>query len=204
MEVRFTKIKYDGSKVRIDYEVERKDGGDPDEYTLFCADTPARSFVAAMDALTQDVVTICELAQGDAAQITVRGVTLTWAHGIMGACITAMKALKTANAPLVLNTPHIPSDAYGPTAGGPILDPSTVTRLRTLADEAQKYVDGERAQADLFAEAAVLDSVAALGGIDGITSVTISTPGAAPVVIDSETAQAAKSKAKALRQQTAH
>ena len=106
-----TKVKYAGEKVRIEYTIDRADGGEADEYTLQSADKPLPSFETALLALTPDVVDICELDTLSAAHITVRGVTFTWKHDIMGACITALKTLTTANAPLVLNTPHLPSES---------------------------------------------------------------------------------------------
>lgn len=147
-EKRFTKIKFDGSRVSLFYEVSRKDG-DPDEFTLCCADRPAPEFDQALQALRSDVVGICELPEADQNKITVRGVTLTWAHDIRGACITALKSLKTANAPLVINTPHLPSEDYGE-GDGPVLAPATCARLDALLVQTERYLSGERAQASLF------------------------------------------------------
>ncbi len=144
----FTKIKYDGSKMRIEYEVERGDS-DPDEFALLSTDKPEPEFDSTLQALTQDVLAICELPAGDADKIKVRGVSLTYTNGIMGACITALKTLETANAPLVLNTPHLPSEPYSE-GDALTLDPATVGRLSALVDRANRYVDGHRAQQSLF------------------------------------------------------
>lgn len=145
---RFTKIKFDGSKVTLGYEIPRKDG-DPDEFTVFCADLPAPEFDQALQALAVDVAGICEMPDSDAVKIKVRGVTLTWAHDIMGACITAMKSLKTAQSPLVLNTPHLPSESYSDT-DCPVLRTDCIHRLDRLALEAERYLNGERAQGSLL------------------------------------------------------
>lgn len=154
-DTRFTKIKYDEKKVRIEYQRTRDDGNEADEYTLLSVDRPTEAFVVALNALTDDVVAICELEPHQGAQIDVRGVSLTWTDGILGACITALKRLTTANAPLVLNTPHLPSQPYSEgNPNEPVLPAETVVRLEALMAEAQKYVDGERAQANLFAETA--------------------------------------------------
>lgn len=149
-EKRYTKIKFDGSKVTLAYEMTRTDG-DPDEFNVLCADLPAPEFDQALQALAQDVAAICELPESDVLKIKVRGVTLTWAHDVMGACITAMKTLKTANGPLVINTPHLPSDGYSD-SDCPMLSPATVTRLEALAFQAERYLGGDRAQGQLFAE----------------------------------------------------
>lgn len=146
-----TKVKYTGDKVRIEYTIDRPDGGEADEYTLQSADKPLPSFETALLALTPDVVDICELDKLSAANIAVRGVTFTWKNDIMGACITALKSLATANAPLVLNTPHLPSESYSgnPDDTGPTLSRGTIDRLGRLLLEAGRYIDGERAQAKL-------------------------------------------------------
>lgn len=148
MEKRFTKIKFDGSKVTLGYEVPRKDG-DPDEFSVFCADLPAPEFDAALRDLAVDVAAICEMPAEDAIKIKVRGVTLTWAHDIMGACITAMKSLKTAQSPLVLNTPHLPSESYSESEC-PTLSTATCDRLAALVVQAERYLNGERAQGSLL------------------------------------------------------
>jgi hypothetical protein len=86
-------------------------------------------------------------------KLTVRGVTITWTNDIMGACITALKALKGANAPLVLNTPHLPSEPYSE-GGSPdfLLPEETAENIGALLNEAEAYIRGERAQGSLLPE----------------------------------------------------
>jgi hypothetical protein len=153
METRFTKIKYDGSKVRIEYEVTREPGKDPDEYTVFSADAPMPSFIDAMNALAQDVIAVCELPADQIDKLKIRGVSLTHTNDILDACITALKVVKTANAPLVLNTPHLPAEGYSDNPDEPVMPSWMGARLEAVSDEAQRYIDGERAQASLFNEA---------------------------------------------------
>lgn len=155
-EKRFTKIKFDGSKVRIEYEVTRGPG-DPDAFSVQCADMPAPEFSAALADLAQDVATICELGADSLPTLRVRGVTFTWSSGVMGACITALKTLKSANAPLVLNTPHLPEEAYGGDDASPTLDTATCRRLRALMAEAERYLNGDRAQGSLLVAAAAAE-----------------------------------------------
>lgn len=147
---RFTKIKFDGSKVRLEYQITKKDGT-PDEYVISSSDQPDRAFPTALAALAADVAGICELPDTDQAKLSVRGVTLTYTNGIRGACITALKSLKTADAPLVLNTPHLPESPYGDN-DAPTLALETIERLDVLVAEAARYLAGERAQARLILE----------------------------------------------------
>lgn len=149
--IRLTKIKFDGAKVRIEYESKREDQKEWDEFTLHSADLPTLDFTDALKALGQDVIAICELPADDLSKLKVRGVTITHTLDVLGVCITALKTLKGANAPLVLNTPHIPEAAYSEGADSPILGTGTVDRVHDLILAAERYIDGERAQADLFA-----------------------------------------------------
>jgi hypothetical protein len=147
-EIRITKIKYDEKKVRLEYERAREEG-DPDEFVLGCGDRPSRAFRDALQALAQDVNAICEFDPPQA--LTVRGVSLSWTNDIMGACVTALKTLTTTNSPLVLTTPHLPSEPYGEGAGGPVMTRPMIHRLEQLIDEARRYVlGGAREQGKLF------------------------------------------------------
>jgi hypothetical protein len=149
--LRVTKAKWDGSKVRIEYENKRADGKGFDEFTLNCSDTPLVSFRDALSALSLDVIGICEMHVAEEPKISVRGVTFTNTNDVFGAVITAMKKLKTTNAPLVINTPHLTEEPYGEgDTSTPLLDTATVDRLHTLALEAERYINGEREQGDLL------------------------------------------------------
>jgi hypothetical protein len=153
-ETRFTKIKFDGSRVRLEYEVIRPGGGDPDEYALSCADLPLVAFREALRALVDDVCVICEFPSLEASKVKVLGCSITYKDGILGAVLTATKDLLACPAPLILNTPHLPEKPYGE-GGGSVLPANTVRRVRALCVEAQRYLDGDREQGSLFRNEAV-------------------------------------------------
>ncbi len=146
---RFTKIRFDGRKVLLEYEVTRPGGGEPDEFLVHSSDPPLGSFVAALRALVEDVCFICEFPVSEASRFTVRGVTLTHDDGL-GAVITALKALETADVPLVVNSPHLPAKARESDPGGFCLPAWTVRRVLALVEEAERYLRGDRAQGSLF------------------------------------------------------
>jgi hypothetical protein len=161
--MRITKVKYDGAKTRIEYERKRLDGRGFDDYTINCSDAPLASFRDAFNVLAADVIGICELHPDEQSKLTIRGVTFTNTNDIFGACITALKKLKTANAPLVLNTPHLTEEPYGEgDTSTPLLDSETADRLHTLALEAERYVNGEREQGDLLSS----EQGATVGAVD--------------------------------------
>jgi len=152
--IRFTRIKFDGSRVRLEYQVIRPGGGDPDEYSLHCADLPLVAFREAVRALVDDVCVICEFPSSEASKVKVLGCSLTYKDGVLGAVLTATKDLMTCPAPLILNTPHLPEKPYGD-GGGAVLPANTVRRVRALCVEAERYLDGDREQGSLFRNEAV-------------------------------------------------
>lgn len=146
---RFTKIKFDGSKVLLEYHVTRPGGGDPDEFAVHSSDKPLASFSQAQQELVVDVCHICEFPLSEASKFTVRGVSLSYKDGILGAVITSLKTVMAADAPLVINTPYLPEKAPGE-AGGCTLSLGTGRRLRAFMAEAERYLRGERMQGSLF------------------------------------------------------
>ncbi|CAG0945174.1 hypothetical protein ANRL1_02181 [Anaerolineae bacterium] len=152
--MRFLKIKFKDGKVFIEYEVKRQDDKDPDQFSFSSADSPQPSFPAALQALAEDVVEMCELAETDTVKIEVKGVSFSYggADEIMGATIVAQKRLRYSNTALNLNTPHKASEPYS--EGGDeslCLTDDCTKRLTRLMDEAKQYIEGVRAQMDLFA-----------------------------------------------------
>lgn len=140
---RIAKVKYDRSKVRVEFEIERVDGRF-DEQLLSSFDPPLPSFDVALQALAQDVCTICELPADQAQQLRISSVSFSHTNDILGAVITAVKPVKTAQSPVVLNTPHLTEKPYGD--GGPVFSADTRQRLEQLVEECQRYIRGERAQ----------------------------------------------------------
>ena len=158
---RVTRVKYDGKRVTVHYEV--PPGEEPDEYVVTCNARPAPSFLAALAALRTHVGTICELPVEYVERLDVRGASYSYGGKaeVMGATITALKSLTTARAPLVLNTPHLASAPMSETDEAPLLAPLAGTALETLAREALRYVDGHREQSEMFDQPApgVVDAV---------------------------------------------
>ena len=145
---RIEKVKYDGTRVRIEYSVERQDGRF-DERVLSCYDEPIPEFKTALAALVEDVCDICELPADQAEKMRVQSVSLSYTNDILGLVITALKSVKTAQSPVVLNTPHIPAQSYAEGGEGPVLADNTLMRVETVTREAERYIDGERAQQSL-------------------------------------------------------
>ena len=157
---RMRRIKFDGRRVQIEFDVERrgKDGDvDFDRFTLDCTDPPRPGLREALDGLRAHVAIWLELPKGWGADLEVRGASLSDTDGVMGAVITALKPLQFSRGPLVVNTPHKPAEP--PSDGDPSAEDFCLTgecikALDALIEEANAYIDGERQQGRLFVESA--------------------------------------------------
>ena len=149
------KVKYDGTKVNIEYAIEKKQV--KDVFTLESTEKPLPEFRNALNDLKPFFEEICELPAGYSDNIEVRGVSFSYGgeNDTMGATITGLKPLKTANAPLVINTPHLPSEDYsGNNDMAKTLPSDSIYYLNELQRQAERFIDGEREpdkQESLFA-----------------------------------------------------
>lgn len=146
-DIQINKIKYSkkDEKTTIEYEKHSsKIEGAFDEHKIISWDDPLDSFLNTLNALKPHVFEICEF-EGDEDDLEIKGVSFSWTQGIMGAVITACKSLTTSNSPLVLNTPHLPSEDYsGSNPEALILSRDAIDDLEALIEEAKKYIKGER------------------------------------------------------------
>lgn len=149
-----TKISWDSERVKIRFEVPRTEG--VDEYEMNCTDAPKPALTKALSALRKHVAEICQFTQLYVGDMEIRGVSFSYGGDdrVMGATITALKKLSTANAPLVVNTPHLPSAPYTDEdeAMTLLLSADCTDDLRQLQAEVLAYIDGQREQLDLLAE----------------------------------------------------
>lgn len=150
-----TKVKWDQkkNKIQIDYEKElesSEDSNERDFYSLKVSDEPLDSFFEALNELDEHVCLICEFPLKDQDKLEIKGVSFSWANGIMGAVITALKMVHTARSPLVVNTPHLATAPQSDQDDNcPILDRDTVFALRRVIDEAKLFISGARKKTQL-------------------------------------------------------
>lgn len=155
--LRFKKIKKTSDdKIHIEYE-KKNQTGKWDEHSMKSNQEPLPAFLHALDNLVPHVEEMCELPDKD-HQIhpyTVRGVSFSYGgdNDTMGATITATRSLKNSNSPLVLNSPHKIEEAYADGADETqVMTRDCYNDLMILCDEAEKYLNGKRAQMDMFGE----------------------------------------------------
>ena len=107
------KIKWDGSRIKLSFEIRYPIPGTDeqrtDEYDLKSIDRPTPAFIDALNALGADVDEWLEMPSNWSSNLIIRGVSLSWTDDIMGAVITALKPLNDSRAPFVVNTPHKPA-----------------------------------------------------------------------------------------------
>lgn len=161
MNVEITKVKVKGAKVHVEWSIEREQG-DTDDYTLKCVDAPAPSFVQAWNKLQLVITEEAELPNHMAVEITPIGLSVTYYDdGRWGAVVSGTRQLKYSNAPLVINTPHKPAEPSEYNKGDDnILLEKSVAVIQEVLEEAEKYINGDRAQQGLFAEHADEEPVA--------------------------------------------
>jgi hypothetical protein len=160
---RVTKVSFDGKRVKVLYEIPRVGSEDPDECALVCNDRPAPEFLVALEALRPHVAAICQLPPPYCEPMAIRGASYGYGgkDAVMGATITSLKKLTTANSPLVLNTPYLASEPMSETDEAPTLSASAVRALDELARQGLRYVNGEREQGDLFPKTQEMPATAA-------------------------------------------
>ena len=165
--MRVRKIAYDGERVTVHFE--RPCPGKTDVWDRFQMESreePHPGLKEALAALAEHVVEVAELPADQARMIDARGAAFSWSQTsqgeVMGATIMALKRLARNRCPLVVNTPHTFEAAISESdTECPVLSDACAGALHTLALEAEAYVDGKRAQGNLFEKAADAGGAAA-------------------------------------------
>lgn len=147
--MRITKVKLDGTRVRIEYQKPAANAGDWDKLSISSSESPDQKLPQSLQALRDFVIDICEFKQIEKHGITgvkVLGITITWDEkGKFSLVVTAKKVVKGASVPLLVNTPLIGE----PGARKPCLSPDVVRIVKYAMEQAEGYVDGIRAQMEM-------------------------------------------------------
>jgi len=149
----------DYSGVTIVYERENENLFEVfDEYRIKCADQPRSELVAALGKMAKHVVDMCELPNYTLSSIDVIGLTVTHTavehqeEDVQGVVISGVRRLKNSNAPMIINTPHFTREPLSPDADKGVFSFECAIDVDRLEQLVFAYVDGERAQLDLFDE----------------------------------------------------
>lgn len=113
---------------------------------------------AAFDEIAEHVRVILEWPSNlYASAMTVTGVSWSESEntGVEGAVISAQATLEGCNSPFCFNTPFLPFELYNEeNPDQPTMPDDAIDALELLRDEVRAYIEGKRAQGDLFGEEA--------------------------------------------------
>jgi len=146
------KISYKNEIMEVHYSVLKK-GGKEDYFTIRSGDQPLPSFRNLLMKLRPTVIDMMELPNNDeeVKRITINQVSFDYSgdDNVMGAVISAKRKLNYSGTNMALNTPHkFAKKAKG--ASSSVFNKAVIDLLEDLQDEAEKYVNGERQQGELF------------------------------------------------------
>lgn len=152
----FLKIKKDKTgQIRLEWQVLKKDGS-KDEQHYYSYDKPLEEFDNKLANLRKHVLEICEypVEEERLARVEVTGVSFSYGSksNVMGASIIAQYQPKDCLAPVNLVTPHKIETFYNESGGDDrsLMSDKMLVDLNALMVEAERYLNGERAQGDLF------------------------------------------------------
>lgn len=156
--MQFTKIKANGKDVHLEWTTPASDKAKADliHHSLESKELPHPDLVAALDALAPWVAELIEVSKPWAKGLKVIGVSVSInaANGARGFVVSALKELAGANSPLVIHTPHLREASDDENAdNSKAADDEFLTKLELIEEQAAHYVEGRRAQVDMFVEA---------------------------------------------------
>jgi hypothetical protein len=164
---RITKAKIREGQLHV--ELEGTDSDTERKITLRSMEGFHADLSAAFDALAIHVREILEWPSNlyDGV-LTVTGVS--WSHsentGVEGAVLVCQAQLDGCTSPFCFNTPHLPFSQYCEDGNAPLMPDGAQDALNVLRTEVQRYIDGKRAQLDLFKSANLSGPYPVRGGDD--------------------------------------
>lgn len=185
--MKFTKIKYGSDGVELRWTTDS--AKDQVAHVLTSKDKPEPEFESRLQLLVHHAARILDLPGSYEMGMKAVGVSLVYEEksGRKGCVITCLKELPaTSVAPACLNTPYLREPDIDDE--NPCMSDELVADLADLEAAARRYIEGKRAQQDLFASQppesrkisdALMDAVESLRPEpgSGIESVTISSGG---------------------------
>jgi hypothetical protein len=159
--MRFSKIKYNGAAVELQWVVGKEFQTAEVKHVLKSIEPPAPQLLESLNAFLPFVAQLLELPEVELGQPTfmdevwVSGLALNEEEGSgrRGIVITCRKPLKGARAPLIFNTPHLREDLD--LEGPGFMLRGMMDAIEDAERAAQAFVNGERAQGELFDREAV-------------------------------------------------
>ena len=148
--MQFSTIKRHNGKVHLSWELTSHGQNDIAQATLTSEDEPLAEFIEALDAFEADVLCLLELPQQykEGLEVTKLTINREADDGRLGLVITAVKALGCGS--LVLNTPHLRERTEEGDPGEGHVTSVQFDRIYAIEEAAEKFVNGQRQQVDMF------------------------------------------------------
>lgn len=152
----FTKIVANGKAVQIHWLTKKKTASDVEEQQSHVLDSPERprpEFDKALQAFRPYLLTIIGAPKDWNDSTEVIGISLNEnEERSRGVVITARRKCPYGSAPIAINTPHLRESIDVKETGPTYLLPGMVEAIDRMCEEAQTYLDGDRAQGELFGD----------------------------------------------------
>lgn len=139
------KIRIGEGKLTIDYR--NKVGETTQDTEITSTERALPSFYDTINLLCPHVVKMCELPDGWKENISIVSVTFKRDDDLFGVTITAAKTIRASNSPFLIHTPFATEKSPESEASG--IPAAMLRTLRQLEKEAEKFVQGHRAQGKL-------------------------------------------------------
>lgn len=152
MPAQITKISLKNADVHIITEEEKN--GDTIKTDLDSDQPPNPEFGDAMTDLGLYMFNMMEFPKEWKEKAECRGLTINYEDDDrIGCIVTLYVPLAKFNGGVSINSPHLREKLPGTPGGGCFMPPKLVDLVKELRDEAQKYIDGDRAQRELLSDA---------------------------------------------------
>lgn len=153
--MKILKIKINDELVLIEYKKRSNaENGGYNKFTIESKEIPSPDFKLNLQELAIYVPMMYDLPTEYAEDMVVLGVSFSYRgeNEIMGATVTAKKSVSSSNSPALFHTPFTLSGSGEdmPMPDSKFLPVAMVEILEKLQDNAKDFINGERAQQNLF------------------------------------------------------
>lgn len=161
----FSKIRNTGKAIQIEWNTKRKTASQAEEYQshqLECPERPRPAFDLALQSFLASALTILGAPPTWSENTKVIGVSLNKEEdNRRGIVITLTRKCPHGAAPIPINTPHLRESMDEREKGPNFWLPGMEEQVAYITAEAEAYLDGDRAQGELFEGAAPAPTAAA-------------------------------------------
>lgn len=151
---RIRKVKYRDGEIYVRAEIVENEGATEKEIHVKSREEARAEFYSAFAALAAPALALIEASSDWSERTTPIGLSISHSEDLgIGAVITCLVKCPQTTAPLVINTPHLSEQASEGNDNAPVLPGIMAGAIYDVIEEATKFMDGRRAQLDMFESA---------------------------------------------------